>query len=75
MTAWKIKLILAAVLAVLGVIWILQNGSVVQTRFLFLVIVLPQSVLLAITLLLGCVAGILLAVGVSGKRSPKKMAT
>jgi uncharacterized integral membrane protein len=43
------------------VIWILQNGGPVQTKFLFASVAMPQSALLAITMLVGAVAGILLA--------------
>jgi uncharacterized integral membrane protein len=67
MTAWKIRLIAAAGLAVLAVIWILQNRGFVQTKFLFITVTMPQPALLAITLLVGVVAGILLALGLSGK--------
>jgi uncharacterized integral membrane protein len=66
MTAWKIRLIAAAGLAVLAVIWILQNRGAVQTRFLFITLTMPQSALLAITLLLGFAGGVLLALGLSG---------
>jgi lipopolysaccharide assembly protein A len=66
MTAWKIRLIAAAGLAVLAAIWILQNRGAVQTRFLFVTLTMPQSALLAITLLLGIAGGVLLALGLSG---------
>jgi uncharacterized integral membrane protein len=67
MTKGKIRLIAAAVLALLAVIWILQNGGPVQTKFLFVTVTMPLPALLAITLLLGVAAGILLALGLSGK--------
>ena len=72
MTAWKIRLSAAAGLAVLAVIWILQNRGAVQTRFIFITVSMPQSALLAITLLLGITAGIFLALGLSGKWSKKR---
>ena len=71
MTAWKLKLIAAAGMAVLAVVWILQNGGSVQTKFLFVTVTMPQSALLAITLLAGVVAGILLAVSLSGEWQKK----
>ena len=71
MTAWKLKLMAAAGLAVLAVVWTLQNGGSVQTKFLFLTVTMPQPALLAITLLVGGVAGILLAVGLAGKGTKK----
>jgi uncharacterized integral membrane protein len=67
MFSWKVKIIAAAVVAVLAVVWILQNGGSVQTKFLFVTVIMPQSALLAITFLVGTVAGILLALGLSGK--------
>jgi lipopolysaccharide assembly protein A len=67
MTAGKTKVIAAAGLAVLAVIWILQNGGSVPTKFLFVTVTMPQSALLAITLLVGVAAGILLALGLSGR--------
>jgi uncharacterized integral membrane protein len=69
MTAGKIRLITAIGLAVLAVIWILQNGGSVQTKLLFVTVTMPQPALLAITLLVGVVAGILLALNQSGKRN------
>ena len=71
MTAWKIRLIAAACLAVLAVIWILQNGGAVQTKFLFVTMTMPQPALLAITLLAGVAAGILLSLNLSGKWNKK----
>ena len=71
MTAGKIRLMAAVCLAVLAVIWILQNGGPVQTKFLFVTVTMPQSALLAITLLVGVAAGILLALGLPGKWNKK----
>jgi uncharacterized integral membrane protein len=64
----KVKLVAIVGLIVLAGIWILQNGNPVQTKFLFVTVTMPQSALLAITLLAGVAAGILLALGQSGKR-------
>jgi putative membrane protein len=72
MTAGKVRLLATLGLAVLAVIWILQNGGSVQTKFLFVTVTMPQSVLLAVTLLVGVVAGILVALGQSGKRHMRK---
>jgi uncharacterized integral membrane protein len=71
MTAKNIKLIAVVGMAILAVIWILQNGGSVQTKFLFVSVTMPQSALLAITLLVGVAAGILLALSLSGKWSKK----
>jgi uncharacterized integral membrane protein len=72
MTTGKTKLIAAAGLAVLAVIMILQNGGSVQTKFLFVTVTMPQSGLLAITMLVGVAAGILLALNQSGKWKKKE---
>ena len=75
MTAWKIKLIGAVGMAVVAIIWILQNGGLVQTKFLFVTMTMPLPALLAIALLMGGVAGILLALGMSGKWNKSGMST
>ena len=67
MNTWKIRLIVALMLAIVAIIWILQNGDMVQTKFLFITVTMPQSALLAITLLLGGVAGMFLALSLSGR--------
>lgn len=69
MTSGKIKLIALVGLAFLVIVWVFQNGGAVQTKFLFVTVTMPQSALLAITLFLGGVAGLLLALIWSGKRS------
>ncbi len=72
MNTGKIKLVAALILAVLAIVWTLQNRGVVQTRFLFATVAMPQSALLALTLLLGAVVGLLLALGLSGHRKKKR---
>jgi lipopolysaccharide assembly protein A len=71
MTAGKTKLVAAAVLAILAVIWILQNGGPVQTKFLFVTVTMPQPALLAIIMLAGVAVGLLLALSQSGKWNKK----
>jgi len=71
MTAGKIRLIAAVGLVVVAIIWILQNGGPVQTKFLFVTVTMPHSALLAIILLVGVAAGILLALNQAGKRNKK----
>jgi uncharacterized integral membrane protein len=68
----KIRLVAAVGLAVVAVVWILQNGGSVETRFLFFTVTMPQPALLAITLLAGIATGILVAWGLSGKWSKPK---
>ena len=67
MTMLKLKLISALILAILSIIWVLQNTESVQTKFLFVTVTMPQAVLLGITILVGVAVGILLALGLSGK--------
>jgi lipopolysaccharide assembly protein A len=62
----RAKLIAAAALAILAIVWILQNTGSVQTRFLFVTVTMPVAALLAITLLIGATAGILVAFGLPG---------
>jgi len=71
MTTGKVRLIAAVGLIALAVIWILQNGGSVQTKFLFVTVTMPQPALLAITMLVGVAAGILLALSQSGKWNKK----
>lgn len=74
MNARKLKLIAMLGLVVLAIIWILQNRDPVQTRFLFVSVIMPQSALLAITLLAGIAAGILIALEQTklwNKKNPK----
>jgi lipopolysaccharide assembly protein A len=71
MTAGRIRLVAAVGLVVLAIIWILQNGGSVQTKFLFVTVTMPQPALLAITLLVGVAAGILLALNQTGKWNKK----
>ena len=64
----KTKLITAAVLAILGIIVIVQNTAPVETRILFFTLTMPRFVLLLITALLGFAVGLLTAFGVKWKR-------
>lgn len=56
----QVKLILAIVLVVLTVIVVLQNTAPVETRILFMTLEMPRAALLALTLLIGMLAGCLL---------------
>ncbi|MDT8390206.1 MAG: LapA family protein [Lentisphaeria bacterium] len=71
-TSTKIRLGAAVGMAVVAVIWIFQNGTPVETKFLFFTLSMPQSALLAITLLAGIATGILLAWSLAGKWSKPK---
>jgi len=71
MTAGTVRLMAAFGLVVLAIIWIFQNGGSVQTKFLFVTVTMPQSALLATTLLVGVAAGILVALSQTGKWNKK----
>ena len=62
----KIKLIAAAVGALLAVIIILQNLEPASTHILFMELTMPRAVLLAVTFALGLVTGLVVA-GVVGR--------
>ena len=57
----KIRLVGMVCILVLAIVWILQNREPVQTRFLFVSVTMPQSALLAITLLAGIATGMLVS--------------
>jgi len=46
---------------VLIIVWILQNREPVQVRFLFVSVMMPQAVMLVITLLAGIATGMLVS--------------
>ncbi len=64
----KTKLITAAVIAVLGIIIIVQNTDPVQTHILFFTVTMPRFILLLITALLGFTVGVLSAFGFKLKK-------
>lgn len=57
----KAKIVVAAVLAILILIVVLQNTEAVETRILFTTITMPRAALLFGTLVVGFVVGILTA--------------
>ena len=57
----KIRLVGMVCILVLAIVWILQNREPVQTRFLFVSVTMPQSALLAFTLLAGIATGMLVS--------------
>ena len=67
----KVKVGVAAVLAILIGIVIFQNTEPVETRVLFIKITMPRAGLLGTTLLIGIISGILLTLGWSAKRASK----
>ena len=67
----KAKLMAALGLAVLVIILVFQNTEPVETKFLFVTVTMPRAALLAITMLLGIAMGILLSMGLAGRREKK----
>ncbi len=57
----RFKMISTAILALLGVIIILQNTEPVETRILFLSITMPRAILLIGTTLIGFALGVLVS--------------
>ncbi len=63
----KIKIAVAAVVAVLAIIVIFQNTEVVETRLLFITVGMPRALLLIVTLLLGVLLGLMAAIRIRRK--------
>ncbi|MEJ2130137.1 MAG: hypothetical protein P8Y95_00565 [Gammaproteobacteria bacterium] len=55
----RLKLITAGILALLVAIVILQNTDLVETRILFITLVMPRAALLLLTTVIGFVLGVL----------------
>ena len=53
----KIRLILSVVLIALVLVFVLQNMTVVEVKFLFWSLSVPRSLLIFVTLLLGVIIG------------------
>ena len=69
----RFKMISIAILTILGVIIILQNTEPVETKLLFLSIVMPRAILLMGTTLIGFALGILVSFFFQRKEQPKKL--
>jgi putative membrane protein len=57
----RFKMISIGILALLGVIIILQNTAPVETKLLFLSITMPRAILLMATTLIGFALGVLVS--------------
>lgn len=68
----KLKISAALFLIVLVLIVVFQNTQPVETKCLFITFTMPRAALLAITMLVGVAVGMLLALGVTKKKSKKK---
>jgi uncharacterized integral membrane protein len=67
----RFKTILIAILALLGVIIILQNTTPVETKILFLTITMPRAILLIGTTLIGFALGVLASLFFKRKEKTK----
>ncbi len=63
----RIKIAVAAVVAILAIIVIFQNTEVVETRLLFVTVDMPRALLLIVTLLLGVLLGLMAAIRIRRK--------
>ena len=68
----RFKMICTALLALLGVIIILQNTAPVETKLLFLTITMPRAVLLMGTTLIGFALGVLVSFFFQRKELPRE---
>ena len=69
----RFKMICTALLALLGVIIILQNTAPVETKLLFLTITMPRAILLMGTTLIGFALGVLVSFFFQRKEQPKEL--
>jgi uncharacterized integral membrane protein len=72
MSRWKLAAV--AIVAILAIVVVAQNTQAVETRLLFVTVVMPRAILLLITLLAGFVLGVLAAGRISRKHVPKASA-
>ncbi len=66
----RIKIAVAAVVAILVIIVIFQNTEVMKTRLLFVTVEMPRALLLIVTLLLGVLLGLMTAIRIRRKSNP-----
>ena len=59
MKRWKVRI--AVALSLVTLVIVMQNTSPIETIILFWSVETPQALLIAITLLIGCVVGLLLS--------------
>jgi uncharacterized integral membrane protein len=67
----RAKLIAAFVLVLVGLIVVLQNTQPVEAKLLFMSVTMPIAALVALTMIIGMAIGILVALGLSGRKSKK----
>lgn len=65
----RIKLVCIVILALLGMILVLQNTEPVETKIFFSSIIMPRAVLLFGTTAIGFFLGVLVSLFLSGKKT------
>ena len=68
----RTKAIILVILALLGMVIVLQNTETVETRLLFWTISMPRAVLLIGTSLIGFATGIIASFFLAGRDMPGK---
>ena len=69
----RFKMISIGILALLGVIIILQNTAPVETKLLFLTITMPRAILLMGTTLIGFALGVLVSLYFQSRKKTDKL--
>jgi len=69
----RFKMISTAILALLGIIIILQNTEPVETKLLFFSITMPRAILLMGTTFIGFALGVLVSLFFKRKDQPQKL--
>ena len=64
----KIKLSILLALAIMVIVLVLQNTQMVETKLLFVTVIMPLAALLGLTTLIGFAGGILVALNFGMKR-------
>ena len=63
----RAKIVIAAIVAILTLIVVLQNTQAVETKILFITVTMPRALLLIVTMLAGFILGILTVSHYTGK--------
>lgn len=69
----KVRIGVVVLLAVLVIIVVAQNMQAVETRFLFISVTMPRAVLLALTLVIGILLGMVFGGRIAAWRKKSKL--
>ena len=70
----KVSLIIILLVAVLGIVVVLQNTEAVDTRILFITVTMPRAVLLFVATMFGFAVGVLVSLALLRKSKSGKKA-